>query len=54
MFFYQTELATHYIESVSPVEWTDLKVLIRETVRGLGCSAEHFNIKMMAGTYVQP
>lgn len=54
MFFYQTELAAHCIESVSSVEGTDLKVLIRANVRGLGCSAEHFSIKTMAGTCAQP
>lgn len=43
---YQTELATHYIESVSSVERTDLKVLIRATVRALSYTAEYFSIKM--------
>lgn len=43
MFFYQAELATHYSESVSAVEWTDLKVLSRATAGGLSCSAERFN-----------
>lgn len=47
--FYQTELATHYTESVSSVEWTDLNALIQTTMRGVELLNWIFLLKMTPG-----